>query len=268
MATVSRVQGTPDTRKGWANPVPPGLTDHPWKANPVKHPSELAVEKAESERRREEERRAQGDFRQQLRDAHTRRGEAQASLDHLVGLRGRANDLVRDLEARHQQLGDEVRAGNRLAAGQLVSALGQSMDDLPLSPGTDAAQAQLIELAGKLGVARDAVQQLSEEHRAAVSAVREAEAAVARCAVAVAIDHCVASAQEIEALSAELQARRSSLYSLTAAITSELRRLPHVAGLLYLPPICGRVLGAIDSKVDPVWSAKLKALHQDPEAGL
>lgn len=97
--------------------------------------------------------------------------------------------------------------------------------------------------------------------------MREAEAAVARCAMALAIDHCMASAQEIDQLSAELHRRRADLYSLTAAITSQPRNMPYQAGL-YLPPLVGRALGAIDSRVDVRFAEKLKALSTDPEGPL
>lgn len=268
MPVISRVQGTPDSRKGWANPVPAGLTDHPWRATPVPHGNEIRAEKARREIEREAERKAANpDPRQALRDAHARRAETKAELDRIVGLRGRAADLVRALEQRHQQLTDEVRAGNKAAAAELVGALGQSRDDLPLSPQTEQLQAQLASVSGRLGVGRDAQAELSEQHRTAVAAVREAEAGVTRCAVTLAIDYSVGEAQEIEVLKVDLNRRRRDLWSLSAAITSQLRIMPHQAGL-YLPAAVGRAIDNLDAAVDPAAAARLKRLTEDPEAEL
>jgi hypothetical protein len=270
MAVVSPVEGTPDLRQGWsgARYTPEEEAEYRRRqlAGRPRHPAELARERAEAEKKREAERKASNpDPRAELRQAHARLALARDECGRLSLLVDRAEALVTDLEQRHVELVDAVRTGNRAAADRLVSALGQGSEQLPLSPRTNAIEAQLTEASGRLGVARDAVQQLVEEQAQARKLLAAAITVVDRAALVVAVDFAEAEAEAIEALAAELHCRRLDLWSLSAAMTNEQRRLGPSAA--YTPPLVGRAIGtALDGRLDPIWNEKLRALRFDPDA--
>jgi hypothetical protein len=66
----------------------------------------------------------------------------------------------------------------------------------------------------------------------------------------------------------QLWEKRSSLWSLTAALTNE-SRLLGPGSVPGLPAAVHRAVGeAMDTRVDSVWNARLARLRQDPEATL
>ena len=108
---------------------------------------------------------------------------------------------------------------------------------------------------------------MSEEHGRAQKAVVAAERRVALAAAALGVDHAVREAERIEQLADELHHRRVVLWSLSAALTSEFRRLADPS--LYLPPLVSRAIGsALDGRVDGSWNDRLRRLREDPEASL
>jgi hypothetical protein len=268
---VPVVSGVPDRRQGWNSGA--GYTEaelaeyrRRQEAGRPRHPAEIAAERAAAELRREEERRAaHPDPRGALREAHAALAGAKAELDRIVELREKAGEHFLALEAEHERLSGEVRLGNASIVDRLISALDAGAEHLP-GPGTHAAEVQLDAVTTKLGVARGAVSQLTEYHASALKAVLAAEAGVATAAVALAVDFAVIESEAIEAQAAELHARRSALFGLSSAITTELRRLG--PGAPWLPVAVGRAIGAIDTKIDPVWYERLKRLREDPEAEL
>jgi hypothetical protein len=290
MPVVSGVPGVLDTRQGFAGqPYPPELVEQLERQKEargrVKHPAEIAAEKAESERRREAERRAANpDPRQSLRAAHAKHHAAAAELDRIVGLREKAGELLATLEGEHAALTDKVRASNEVAAGRLVVALAEGTD-LPFrlrklvdetesfwpapTPPNDVSEAQLDEVAARLQVARGAVSQLSEHHAAALKAVLAAARDVQVAVYGLGVDHAVAEAEAIEELAAALNARRAELWSLSAALTTAGRSLGPGA-VPGLPPAVGRAIGAAADHrtIDPAWDVRLARLREDPEAEL
>jgi chromosome segregation ATPase len=231
------------------------------------HPSVLRQRQAENEREREAERRAQHpDPRGALRAAHAARQQARAEVTRVEELHARAHDLVVELEQRQAGLAQELRAGTAAAGQRLVEALANGSEALPTSPRVDAVQMQFEGIAGRLGVAKEALAQLEQQLAGARRRLAMAEAGVSKAIVVLAIDHAADAAAGIEAIDRQLFQRRRSLWSLSAAIHHEQRQLGEPGSL---PPMVPRAIGsAIDSPVDPAWSEKLKRLAEDAEAGL
>src|SRR5262249_18578821 len=128
----------------------------------------------------------------------------------------------------------------------------------PIGPRSDAAAQALEAVSARLQVAQDGHRLLVEQHAQARELLAAAIIAVDHAALAVGIDRAVAEAEAIEQQAAELNRRRSGLWSLSAAITNEQRRLGPQAHQLYLPAVVSRAVGAIDARPDPSWDTKLK----------
>lgn len=271
MAVVSRVAGTPDTRRGYdsgAHYTDAEVAEY-WKrrnAGKVRHPSELAVERQEAERQREAERKAANpEPRQSLRDAHIVLRKARDESARISLLTDKAEAMVRDLEAEERRLFEEQRVGDRAIVDRLVETLELgTADDLPVAPAHPTRNA----VARRLALARDAHQRLAEEHVEARKQLSAAITAVDQAVVAVGVDVAVAEAERIEALAVELHERRVALWSLSAALSNEQRRLGPWT-VRPTPPVVGRAIGAaLDGRVDGSWNQRLARLKLDPQAEL
>ena len=231
------------------------------------HPSRLRAERERLEREREFERRAATpDPRATLRAAHQLRAEALTEVARVEGLHDLARSLVAELEQQHRRLSEALRAGIRQGGERLVEALAAGAEQLPTSPRTDPTQIQVEAVAGRLGVAREAVQQLGEQLERAHRGLAAAERSVSAAVVLMAVAHAVGEAEDIAAIDATLYQRRRSLWSLSASIHFEQRRLGEPGSI---PPSVARAVGAAaDTEVDPAWGTKLNQLRKDAEAEL
>jgi hypothetical protein len=238
--------------------------------NLARHPSQLRLERERLERERETARKAAcPDARGSLRAAHALRAEAASELHRIEGLRGRAADLIADLTTRQDVAIEALRQRNAEAAQTLVAAIesGADRDALPISPRHDAAVAQVEALRSKLSVARAALGQLDEQVAVAKGGLEAAERSVSIGVLLVSIDFAVDIATEIGEIDAQLHQRRVALWSLSSAITDWQRRVGPDAP--YMPPTISRAVAGVDGRaIDSAWSARLKRLHDDPEAEL
>jgi hypothetical protein len=112
------------------------------------------------------------------------------------------------------------------------------------------------------------MQQLNVQVAAARRRLTAAEHDVGVAAWHLAVDHAAAEAAAIEAMADQLRQKRTSLWSLTAALT-QASRLLGTGSVPGLPAAVHRAVGeAMDTRVDTAWEARLARLREVPDGAL